>query len=85
MEKTNKGKSRVIAHMLKQLIADADRILIMGHRNPDMDCFGAAMGMFRVCKMQGREANMVVDEVNDSLRVIYKQAKETEKYNFISL
>ncbi len=84
VEKTNKGKSRVIAHMLKQLIADADRILIMGHRNPDMDCFGAAMGMFRVCKMQGREANMVVDEVNDSLRVIYKQAKETEKYNFIS-
>lgn len=84
VEKTNKGKSRVIAHILKQLIAEAGRILIMGHTNPDMDCFGAALGMFRVCKMQGRDAGIIVDEVNDPLRVIYKQAKESENYSLLS-
>ncbi|MDY5423713.1 DHH family phosphoesterase [Hornefia butyriciproducens] len=84
VEKTNKGKSRVIAHILRQMIEDAGRIMIMGHTNPDMDCFGAALGMARVCKMQGKEAHIVLDEVNDSLRVIYKQAKESSKYSFIS-
>lgn len=84
VEKTNKGKSRVIAHILKQLIADSGKIMIMGHTNPDMDCFGASLGMYRVCKMQDREPNIVLDEVNHSLSVIYKQAKNTGRYNFIS-
>ena len=82
VEKTNKGRSRVIAHRLNQLIDDADRVMIMGHRNPDMDCFGSAMGMFRLCKMQGRDATIVLSEVNDSLQLIYDQAGESEKYNF---
>ena len=84
VEKTNKGKSRVIAHRLQQMIENASRILIMGHKNPDMVCFGSALGMYRVCKMQGREANIVLDEVNDSLQVLYQQAKDTGKYSFMN-
>jgi len=49
-EKNNKGKSRVIAHALKQLILDSDKVLIMGHRWPDMDCFGAALAANRICE-----------------------------------
>lgn len=84
VEKTNKGKSRVIAHRLQQMIENASRILIMGHKNPDMDCFGSALGIYRVCKMQGREASIVLDEVNDSLQVVYQQAKDTGKYSFLN-
>ena len=84
VEKTNKGKSRVIAHRLQQMIENASRILIMGHKNPDMDCFGSALGIYRVCKMQGREASIVLDEVNDSLQVVFQQAKDTGKYSFLN-
>jgi c-di-AMP phosphodiesterase-like protein len=84
VEKGNKGKSRVVAHTLKQLIDQSGRIFIMGHGNPDMDAFGSALGMFRVCQMCGREASIVIDEINDSLQVIFKQAKDTGKYTFIS-
>lgn len=84
VEKTNKGKSRVVAHKLKQLIEEAGKIMIMGHTNPDMDCFGASLGMYRVCKMQDREPSIIIDEVNHSLSVVYKQAKETNRYNFIN-
>ena len=84
VEKANKGKSRVIAHRLQQMIENASRILIMGHKNPDMDCFGSALGIYRVCKMQGREASIVVDEVNDSLQVVFQQAKDTGKYAFLN-
>ncbi len=83
VEKGNKGKSRVVAHVLNQLITEADRILIMGHANPDMDCFGASLGMFRVCKMIGREPTIVLTEVNDPLQAVYRQAKETARYVFV--
>ena len=36
----------------------------------------------RLCKMQGRDATIVLSEVNDSLQLIYDQAEESEKYNF---
>ena len=84
VEKGNKGKSRVVAHALKQLIQQSKRVIIMGHTNPDMDCFGAALGICRLCIMYGREAYIVLNEINDSLEAIYKQAKSTEAYNFIN-
>lgn len=84
VEKGNKGKSRVVAHALKQLIDQSKRVVIMGHFNPDMDCFGASLGIYRMCVMCGREAYIVLNEISDSLQAIYKQAKETENYNFIN-
>lgn len=84
VEKGNKGKSRVIAHALKQLIDQSNRVIIMGHYHPDMDCFGASLGIYRMCLMYGREAYIVLNEINDSLQAIYKQAKESGNYNFIN-
>ena len=84
VEKGNKGKSRVVAHALKQLIDQSKRVVIMGHINPDMDCFGAALGIHRLCAMCGRESFILLNEVNDSLERIYKQAKETQNYQFIN-
>lgn len=83
VEKSNKGKSRVVAHALKRLIEQSKRVIIMGHRNPDMDFFGAALGINRLCKMQSKEAYIVVDEVGDSIGDIYSQAVATEQYNFV--
>lgn len=84
VEKSNKGKSRVVAHALRQLIDQSRRVVIMGHRNPDMDCFGAALGIYRMCKMREREAHIVLNEFSDSLQAIYQQAKESENYSFIN-
>lgn len=84
VEKSNKGKSRIIAHALKQLIDQAKNVIIMGHTNPDMDAFGAALGVSRMVKSGGKEACIVINNVTDALSEIYKAAKETELYNFIS-
>ena len=84
VEKGNKGKSRVVAHALKQLIEQSKKVFIMGHENADMDAFGSALGIYRMCQMCGKEAFIVIDDINDSLQAIYQQAKETEKYNFIN-
>jgi len=84
VEKGNKGKSRVVAHALKRLIEQSERVLIMAHRNADMDAFGSSLGMARVCQIYGTNASIVLDSVNDSLQAIYKQAKATGSYTFIT-
>ena len=84
VEKSNKGKSRIVGHALKQLIEQSAKIFIMGHRYPDMDSFGAALGIMRLCTLSEKEPFIVIDDFNDSLQTIFKQAKESENYRFIS-
>ena len=84
VEKGSKGKSRVVAYALKRLIEQAERVVIMSHRNPDMDAFGSQLGMARICQLYGKNSSIVVDHVNDSLQTLYKQTKDAGIYNFIS-
>ena len=84
VEKSNKGKSRIVGHALKQLIEQSKKIFIMGHDNPDMDSFGAALGISRLCTLSEKEPYIVIDEYNESLHAIFKQAKESDEYRFLS-
>lgn len=84
VEKRNKGKSRVIAHALRQYIDQSSKILIMGHRNPDMDCFGAALGIHRIAATAKKDAYIIVNGYNEALTSMYQAAKETEDYNIIN-
>lgn len=84
VEKSNKGKSRIVGHALKQLIDQSKKIFIMGHANPDMDSFGSALGVTRLCLLCEKEPYIVIDEVNESLQEIFRQAKESDRYQFIS-
>ena len=84
VEKRNKGKSRIVGHALKQLIDQSKKIFIMGHSNPDMDCFGAALGVMRLCALREIEPYIVIDNYKEALQVIFKQAKESEEYRFIN-
>lgn len=84
VEKSNKGKSRIVGHALKKLIEQSNRVFIMGHKNADMDAFGSSLGIYRMCLNVNTDANIVIDVVNDSLQAIYKQVKETDNYNIIT-
>lgn len=83
IEKSNRGKARVIAHAMRAMINDADKILIMGHAWPDMDAFGAAIGASCICKYLGKDSYIVIDKHNDALDTIYNQAQDTGDYNII--
>lgn len=50
MEKRTRVRARVISHALSELIQDSDRIFIMGHKYPDMDAVGAAIGILKLPK-----------------------------------
>lgn len=83
IEKSNRGKARVIAHAMKAMIKDADKVLIMGHKWPDMDAFGSAIGAYCICKYFGKDAYIVIDKHNEALKSIYDQAIDTDAYNII--
>ena len=59
VEKSTRVKARVKAQALKEIIASKDRVFIMGHRIPDPDSFGAAIGIYRICKTLNKESHIV--------------------------
>lgn len=84
VEKGNKGKSRIIGHALARLIETSSKVLIMGHRNPDMDSFGAALGIYRLARPINKETYIIVNKHNEALELMYKTVKETGDYNIIT-
>ena len=82
-EKNNRSKPRVIAHAIKALLNDADKVFIMGHRWPDMDSFGSAVGASAICTFLGKDSFIVIDKHNEALDVVFDQAADTEDYNII--
>ena len=61
VEKRTKVKSRVVANALSQLIRDSSQVLVMGHKNSDMDAIGAAAGM--VCDRQHTMASDLIERL----------------------
>ncbi len=83
VEKSNKGKSRIVAHALQRMINQASNVIIMGHANPDMDSFGSAIGVYRFVLQCGKEAHIVLNYYNETLTEIVDQANAAEIYDFI--
>ena len=84
MEKNNKGKSRIIAHALKQLVRESSNVIVMGHRWPDMDCIGCGIGGYKIAKYMEKDVAIVIEEYNEALQAIYKQAVETDDYEIVN-
>ena len=40
----------------------------MGHKIGDIDCFGAAIGMYRIASALNKKAHIVINEVTSSVR-----------------
>lgn len=84
IEKRNKGKSRVMTHAMKRLIKQSSKVIIMGHRNPDMDSFGAAVGVHRIAFNCNKDAYIVINEYNYSLDEVYAMAEKSGSYKFLN-
>lgn len=84
IEKRNKGKSRVMSHALKRLMKHSSKVIIMGHKNPDMDSFGAAVGVHRIAFNCNKDAYIVIQDYNYSMSDIYAMAEKSGTYKFVS-
>lgn len=81
VEKTTKVKARVVGGALRSLIDDASNVVIMPHKNADMDAIGSAIGVVKLVRMRGKTAYIALNSVNMSIRNIMARLKEEESLN----
>lgn len=80
VEKNTRVKARVKAHALKELVEAKDEVVVMGHAVGDVDCFGAAVGVYRIAKTLGKRAYIVVNEITASVRANAERFQNNPDY-----
>lgn len=87
LEKTSRVRARTIAQALKEVMQKSDKVYIIGHKNTDIDCIGAAIGVYKIAKSLEKEVNIVIDaKSNSSTKNVIEKIKAQEEYKdvFIS-
>lgn len=86
VEKSARVKVRIKAYAFKELLHEADKVFIMGHKNIDMDCLGAAMGVYRGASLVGKKAQIILREPTFAIKGLYDRIVASKEYDdlFIS-
>ncbi|SLA95946.1 DHH family protein [Mycobacteroides abscessus subsp. massiliense] len=81
MEKRTRVRARVISHALKEIVSESSNVIIMGHKFPDMDAVGAAIGILKVAQANGKEGYIVIDpnQIGSSVQRLIEEIKKYEE------
>jgi cyclic-di-AMP phosphodiesterase len=82
MEKRTRVRARVISHALSELVNESDKVLIMGHKFPDMDAIGAAIGILKVAQSHKKEGFIILDQ-NELDTGVKRLMEEIKKHSEI--
>ena len=78
-ERSTRVKTRSFAEALKDFIANSDKVIFMGHSNLDYDALGAALGLQRAVRSQGKEPYIVVDN-SPAVSKMTEEVTKIEEY-----
>lgn len=81
LEKRTRVRARVIAQALRELIFESSNILIIGHKNPDMDSFGASVGLWSAIRQLGKSCNIIIDNDINAIDYYMNKLKCDSKYD----
>lgn len=81
IEKRTKVKARVIARALGELIYESSKVYIVGHKNPDMDCFGSAVGLASAVKQLGKKCNIILQNDTNAIEYYLNKLRNNSKYD----
>lgn len=84
VEKRTKVKARIVAHALEELMSESERIIIMGHTNPDIDAMGSALGIYRMAVSLGKETYIVTNPEATSIKTFMDSIQDEYKDVFIT-
>ncbi|WP_349408992.1 DHH family phosphoesterase [Pseudalkalibacillus sp. SCS-8] len=81
MEKRTRVRARVISHALTELVSDSDQVIVMGHKNPDMDAIGASIGILKVASINDKPGSIVLDpnDVDIGIQRLLEEIKGKEE------
>ncbi|HIZ65551.1 MAG TPA: DHH family phosphoesterase [Candidatus Blautia pullicola] len=81
MGKSTRVKARVKAHALREFMVSKDKVVVMGHRIPDVDSIGAGIGIYRAAKSLNKKAHIVVNNPTMSVRPIIQSFQDNPDYD----
>jgi c-di-AMP phosphodiesterase-like protein len=88
IEKRTRVRARVISHALKDLMKSSVNVIIMGHKMPDMDAIGSAVGVLKMVQHNEVPGYIVVDhsDIDKGVQGLMKemQKNDTIMSSFIS-
>lgn len=79
-ERSTRVKARSVATALGDFIKNSDRVIFMGHKTADYDCFGAAVGLQRAVRSLGAVPYIVHERVSPAVEHMYSELKNVDEY-----
>ena len=80
-EKSTRVKARVVSFALSGLINNAENIVVLTHKNADLDGVGAAFGLFRICRIHNKPMSIAMETYDKTVSRILDKLENTEEYN----
>ena len=78
--RNNRIRSRVKADALWELMGAASAILVMGHRNADLDSLGSCMGICAIARAMDKKCRIIMSEVGVGVKHLYANMAENGHY-----
>lgn len=80
IEKRTRIKARMFAHALKNLMEQCDKVVLMGHTVPDLDCMGSALGIYACARQVGKKGYIVLDKPNAAIQGLVDEMRRDPDY-----
>ncbi|MBQ7792605.1 MAG: DHH family phosphoesterase, partial [Clostridia bacterium] len=74
-EKRTKVRSRIIALSFREMVEEADKVIIMGHKGADMDSLGSCLGLARIASAFDKPAYIIIDESNVNTGAVFAKTR----------
>ena len=79
-EKRTRVKARTISRAILEEVEKASNVLVMGHKNIDIDAIASALGIYRFSKTIGKECYIATEPTGDSLGKFIEELNKIPEY-----
>ena len=85
--KSSKVRTRVIAQTLSGLIRRSSNVLVMGHKNSDLDSLGSSLGAARIAQGYGKKVNVILkmDSIEEKTKAVAEALLQRPEYESLIL
>ncbi len=80
VNKNSRVRARVKAQGLVELMLSARDVIVMGHKNPDLDSLGAAAGISAIAKFYDKKCYIVLNKITSSVKALYERLSDDGRY-----
>lgn len=80
IEKSTRVKARVKAQAFTEILGSNENVVVMGHTLMDIDCLGAAVGVWRIATTLGKKAHIIIGEAPSQIKYMVDRFKESSDY-----